>query len=329
VGEDRSFPAAGIDYPGTWREFLAWFPDDAACLAFLEHLRWPKGFVCPKCSGTQAWEIARHRWMCARCGRKTSVTAGTIFDKTRTPLPTWFAAVWYVTSQKHGVSALGLKRALGLGSYETAWTMMHKLRRAMVRPDRDRLSGVVEVDETFVGGVEPGVDGRETHTKTLVAIAAEENGRGIGRIRLARIANASADSLSPFIVEMVERGSTVHTDGWHGYVRMAELGYQHKVTRMLGSGKKAHELMPRVHRVASLLKRWLLGTHQGAVSPEHLDYYLDEFTFRFNRRNSTRRGLLFYRLLEQAVETAPAPYKHIVGGAVDPQIARLDPKHNI
>jgi transposase-like protein len=323
-----SHPLPGIDYPGTWHEFLAWFPDDAACRSYLVRLRWPKGFVCPKCSAS-GWQIADGRWICGQCSRKSSVTAGTIFDRTRTPLTTWFAAIWHVTSQKHGVSALGLQRVLGLGSYQTAWTMMHKLRRAMVRPDRDRLSGTVEVDETFVGGVEPGVDGRETHTKTLVAVAAEENGRGIGRIRLARIADASALSLNPFLVEMVEPGSVVHTDGWGGYVSAAKLGYEHKVTTLLRSGKRAHEEMPRVHRVASLLKRWLLGTHQGAVSPEHLDYYLDEFTFRFNRRNSTRRGLLFYRLLEQAVETAPAPYKHIVGGAVDPKIARLDPKHNI
>jgi len=324
VVDDAAFPMAGVDYPGTWREFLAWFGDDAACRGYLQHLRWPKGFVCPRCQGTQSWVVAGHRHMCIACGRKVSVTAGTIFDKTRTPMTTWFAAVWYVTNQKNGVSALGLQRVLGLGSYETAWTMLHKLRRAMVRPDRDRLSGIVEVDETYVGGDEPGVRGRETHTKTPVAIAAEENGQGIGRIRLARIADVSADSLSPFVVEMIERGSVVHTDGWGGYIQVKDLGYEHKVTNISRSGKQAHETMPRVHRVASLLKRWLLGTHQGAVSPEHLDYYLDEFTFRFNRRNSTRRGLLFYRLLEQAVETAPAPYERLVGGALDPKIARLE-----
>ncbi len=316
-------PVVGIDYPGTWREFLAWFPDDAACLSYLTTLRWPKGFVCPRCGATHAWTIAGQRWKCVACGRKSSVTAGTIFDKTRTPLTTWFAAVWYVTNQKNGVSALGLQRVLGLGSYQTAWAMMHKLRRAMVRPDRDRLSGVVEVDETYVGGEEPGVRGRETHTKTPVAVAAEENGQGIGWIRLARVADVSADSLGPFVVEMIERGSVVHTDGWGAYTQVKALGYEHKVTNISRSATKAHEAMPRVHRVASLLKRWLLGTHQGAVRPEHLDYYLDEFTFRFNRRTSTRRGLLFYRLLEQAVETAPAPYKHLVGGAVDPKIARM------
>jgi transposase-like protein len=314
VAPDESEPRPGVDYPGTWHEFLAWFPDDPACLAYLERLRWPKGFVCPKCSCARGWRIADGRWSCGHCKRKVSVTAGTIFDKTRTSLTTWFAAIWYVTNQKHGASALGLQRVLGLGSYQTAWTMLHKLRRAMVRPDRDRLSGVVEVDETYVGGEEVGTYGRETATKSLVAVAAEERGKGIGRIRLRRVENASADSLEPFVTDVVEPGSVVHTDGWGGYVRVKDLGYEHRVSNIRRSGRRAHEEMPRVHRVASLLKRWLLGTHQGAVSPEHLDYYLDEFTFRFNRRRSRRRGLLFYRLLDQAVVTAPAPYRDIVAG---------------
>lgn len=328
-GPDLHHPLVGVDYPGTWREFLKWFPDDPACVAFLQHLRWPKGFVCPRCGGTEAWALGEQHWKCRACNLKTSVTAGTIFDKTRTPLTTWFAAVWYVTSQKNGVSALGLQRALGLGSYQTAWAMLHKLRRAMVRPDRERLSGVVEVDETYVGGEEPGVRGRETRTKTLVGVAAEENGQGIGRIRLAVLADTTAESLVAFVAEMVAPGSVVHTDGWPAYRSVVKLGYEHKVTAVLHSGSKAHELMPRVHRVASLLKRWLLGTHQGAVRPEHLDFYLDEFTFRFNRRTSTRRGLLFYRLLEQAVESTPMPYKNLVGGVVDPKIALLEHRYNI
>lgn len=330
MGElETRHPVTGVDYPGTWKEFLAWFPDDAACLSYLSGLRWPNGFVCPRCGGTEAWAIAQQRWKCRSCSLKTSVTAGTIFDKTRTPLTTWFAAGWYVTSQKNGVSALGLQRALGLGSYQTAWAMMHKLRRAMVRPDRDRLSGVVEVDETYVGGVEPGVRGRETRAKTLIGVAAEENGQGIGRIRLAILADVTAESLIPFVVEMIEPGSMVHTDGWRAYTPMTKLGYRHKVSTIYRGTAKAHEELPRVHRVASLLKRWLLGTHQGAVRPEHLDYYLDEFTFRFNRRTSRRRGLLFYRLLEQAVATTPMPYKNLVGGVVDPKIALMEHRPNI
>lgn len=302
-------PRPGIDYPGTWDELLAWFPNEAASIDYLEGLRWPERFVCPACEGEDAWRIAGPRWMCTACGRKTSVTAGTIFDKTRTPLRTWFAAVWYVTNQKYGTSALGLQRVLGLGSYQTAWTMLHKLRRAMVRPGRDRLAGDVEVDETYVGGHEQGVRGRETRRKAIVAIAVELAApRGFGRARLRRVPDVSAESLVGFVAEAVEPGSVVHTDGWRSYNALPEQGYTRKTTVLSASGDPAHVSMPAVHRVASLLKRWLLGTHQGAVRPEQLDYYLDEFTFRFNRRTSRSRGMLFYRLLEQAVVTDPAPY---------------------
>jgi transposase-like protein len=243
------------------------------------------------------------------------VTAGTIFDKTRTPLSTWFAAIWYVTSQKNGVSAMGLKQVLGLGSYQTAWTMLHKLRRAMVSPGRDRLSGVVEVDETYVGGTKSGVRGRQTAQKAIVVVAVElHEPRGFGRVRLRRVPDASGSSLLPFVLEAVEPGSQVRTDGWGGYNGLATQGYLHTRTVLSSSGDPAHVSMPAVHRVASLLKRWLLGTHQGSVGTDHLDRYLDEFTFRFNRRSSRSRGLLFYRLLQQAVLTDPAPYRCIVGG---------------
>ena len=223
--------------------------------------------------------------------------------------------MWYVTSQKSGGSALGLQQVLGLGSYQTAWSWLHKLRRAMVRPHRDRLNGCVEVDETYVGGEEEGVRGRPTEDKAIVAVAAEEHGRGIGRIRLRRVPDASSQSLHPFIEESVRPGAVVHTDGWKGYNDIAKKGYTHEVTILRQSDDPAHKLMPRVHRVASLLKRWLLGTHQGAVSEKHLDYYLDEFTFRFNRRRSRARGLLFYRLLQNAVQVDPVPYRRLVGGS--------------
>jgi transposase-like protein len=241
------------------------------------------------------------------------VTAGTIFHLTRTPLTTWFAAVWYVTNQKNGVSALGLQRILGI-DYRTAWTWLHKLRRAMVRPGRDQLCGTVEVDETYVGGPELGVSGRETQTKSIVVVAAEESGRGIGRIRLGTVQDVSAASLIPFVEEVIRPGTRVHTDGWPGYSGLRAKGYRHKVTKIKRSERLAHELLPRVHRVAALLKRWILGTHHGSISDRHLDYYLDEFTFRFNRRRSRARGLLFYRLLQQAVHADPAPYATIVGG---------------
>ena len=256
---------------------------------------------------------------CSSCHRQTSITAGTIFEGTRKPLLMWFRAMWWVTGQKTGVSALGLQRVLGLGSYKTAWVWLHKLRRAMVRPGRERLSGRVEVDETYVGGAETertgGVRGRGTKRKTLVAVAAEEDGDGIGRIRMRRIRGASAANLERFIKASVEPGSVIHTDGWRGYARIEALGYVHKVTTIKYTDESAHKAMPRVHRLASLLKRWLLGTHQGAVSHEHLDYYLDEFTFRFNRRKSRSRGKLFYRLAQQAVAIDPVPYGHLVGGS--------------
>ncbi len=305
----------GVDYPGTWREFAAWFSDEAACVAYLEGLRWPEGFVCPRCGGTEAWRRSGARWLCATCRRETSVTAGTVFDRTRTPLTQWFAAAWHVCSTKNGASALGLQKLLGLGSYETAWTWLHKLRRAMVVPGRDLLSGEVEVDETYVGGEEPGLrGGRARGKKVLVAVAVECRGKGSGRIRLGRIPDASASSLHPFIAANIVPGAVVITDAWAGYAGIDKAGFRHERISVRASPKNASELLPRVHRVAALLKRWLLATHQGAVQPVQLDYYLDEFTFRFNRRDSRARGLLFYRLLDQAVHTAPQPYLAIAGG---------------
>jgi transposase-like protein len=223
--------------------------------------------------------------------------------------------MWYVTSQKYGGNALGLKRVVGFGSYQTAWTWLHKMRRAMVRPGRERLNGAVEVDESYVGGTEANVSGRETSKKAIVAIAVETlSPKGFGRIRLKRVQDASAESLTPFVCEMIAPGSIVRTDGWHGYDQIEKHGYTRDRVVLAGSGDPAHVALPAVHRIASLLKRWLLGTHQGAVSKRHLDYYLDEFTFRFNRRSARARGLLFYRLLEQAVQVDPVTYREIVGG---------------
>jgi transposase-like protein len=299
------------DYPRTLAEFERRFATPDACRQYLVQLRWPDGFRCPKCGGTKGWPVGM-LLECAACGRQTSVTAGTIFQDTRTPLPTWFRAMWWVTSQKTGASAIGLQQVLGLGSYETAWTWLHKLRRAMVRPERDRLTGRIEVDEAYIGGLEEGVRGRQTEKKALIAVAAEENGEGIGRIRMRRIPDATADSLQAFIQEAVAPGSLLHTDGLLSYDRLEKHGYRHRITFLKGRKESASELLPRVHRVVSLLKRWLLGTHQGAVSRAHLDYYLDEFTFRFNRRTSRHRGKLFYRLVQQAVAIDPAPYASLV-----------------
>jgi transposase-like protein len=311
----RSAPSSvlvgGRDYPRTLQEFGVWFPDEAACVAYLGRLRWPEGFCCRRCGGMRGWWLTRGLWRCADCRKETSVTAGTIFADTRLPLTTWFAAAWQVTNEKPGVSALSLKRALGLGSYETAWTLLHKLRRAMVRPERDLLQGELEVDETFVGSQAPGTYGRGGK-KAIVAIAVELRPRGAcGRARLARISDSSEPELTAFVSAAAAPRSVVYTDSWLGYLGLADAGFIHQPTSIAQTGDPAHVVMPRVHRVASLLKRWLLGTHQGAVRAHQLDYYLDEFTFRFNRRSSRQRGLLFYRLLEQAVAIDHVPASEI------------------
>ena len=293
------------DCPRTLLEFEARFSTERACHEYLAQLRWPDGFVCPRCQAGSARAATRNRLICKACRHQTSATAGTIFQDSRKPLTLWFRAVWWVTTQKNGASALGLQRVLGLGQYKTAWTWLHKLRHAMVRAERDRLTGCVEVDAIYVGGKERGAPGRSRGKKALVAVAAEEAGAGIGRIRLRRVPDASAASLEAFILEAVEPGSSVRTDGWPSYSQLHALGYRHRKAVTAGDPQRLDSDFPRVHRVAALLKRWLLGTHQGAVRKRHLNRYLDEFTFRFNRRTSSSRGLLFYRLLQQAVVTAP------------------------
>ncbi len=312
-------PIAGTDYPRNWTEFLDRFGSEEACLSYLEGLRWPGGFFCPSCASAGApYRSSRSRLMCRDCGRQSTVTAGTIFDKTRTPLRVWLAAAWYLTNQKQGVSALGLQRVLGLGSYQTAWTMLHRFRRAMVRPDRDRLKGQVEVDESYLAITdreEPlsPVGRKNKTTKVLVVLAVELlQPKGFGRIRLRRIENDSAECVVPFVHESIEPGAQVRTDGSAAYRSLNKLGYDHQRTVMLDSDVPAHVSMAGVHRVASLIKRWILGTHHGSVQPGHLDAYLDEFVFRFNRRTSGSRGMLFYRLLQQAVVTEPVTYDSVV-----------------
>jgi transposase-like protein len=230
------------------------------------------------------------------------VTAGTIFEGTRKPLRVWFQTAWYLTSQKFGGNALGLQRVLGFGSYQTAWSWLHKMRRAMVRPGRDLCWWE---GRRYVG--------RHTEKKAIVVVAVEvREPKGFGRVRLRQVPDVSGDSLVGFIRDVVMSGAVILTDGWKGYDSLPQYGYKREKTVLSSSGDPAHVALPGVHRVASLLKRWILGTHQGAVSNKHLDYYLDEFTFRFNRRTSKARGLLFYRLLQQAVRTDPVPYGKLV-----------------
>lgn len=320
--DEPSSPVAGKHYPATWSDFLKWFTDDAACGRYLEQLRWPQGFACPRCAvAAEPYRSTRGRLMCSACAHQASVSAGTIFDKTRTPLTVWFAAAWYVTSQKHGTSALGLQRTLGLGSYQTAWTLMHRFRRAMVRPNREPLHGKVEIDEVYVAlgdredTYEPNALAPQRKTDQLrVVIAAEVLPKGIGRIRVRRIGSFAREHIEPFVRENVAPDALIHTDGSQLYAFLAREGYRHE--RTIVQDLKRHRLgsLAAVNRVASLLKRWLLGTHHGAIQPRQLDHYLDEFVFRFNRRSSSSRGLLFYRLLTQACQSGPITYRHVVDG---------------
>jgi hypothetical protein len=260
--------------------------------------------------------------MCPGCGVKTSVTAGTIFHRSHTPLSTWFAAVWLVTSQKNGVSAQGLQDALGFGSYETAWAWLHKLRRAMVRPDRDLLGDAaegiaVELDQSYLGGRSTGKDGGSSD-KVPITIAVERTARGrLGRVRLEVAEKKGGLDMIDFATEVIAPGTTVHTDGAFMFTRLPGLGYGHQGTPSTKGGRKVENIdavMPGPHLVSSLLKRWTAGTLHYRLSVAHLPYYLDEFTFRFNRRNSRARGMLFYRLLQQAVDTDPHPLKDLIGG---------------
>ena len=299
------------DFPLTQMDFENRFASEEACHEYIVRLRWPDGFSCPRCNHNRAWKTSRRLYHCSNCDYETSVTAGTIFQGTRKPLQLWFRVMWYVVGQKNGVSAKGLQRVLGFSRYETVWIWLHKLRIAMVRPGRDSLNGVVEVDEVYIGGAHPGKRGRGAEGKSLVLIAVEDKDNKIGRIRLKRVKDASAKSLVFAISESVEPQSTIRTDGWNGYKTLEGAEYKHDVIRK--SADVGDNMLPLANRVASLLKRWLQGTHQGAVQATHLDYYLDEFTFRFNRRTSRSRGKLFYRLVQQAVSVEPVRGKDISG----------------
>jgi transposase-like protein len=304
------------EYPLTFGEFVKRFTSEEQCREYLFGLRFPDGFVCPKCRNNKSWEVGELLFECAACGRQTSVIAGTIFQGTRKPLSDWFTAIWWVTTQKNGASAKGLQQVLGLHSYKTAWSWLHKIRRAMVFPSRAKLAGIVEVDEAYIGAEEhDGKRGRGTGNKMLVVSAVELGGKGkVGRVRMGVIPDASAGSLKKFIAANVEKGSNVITDGWAGYSFLEKEGYAHTVSKK----KKAaadDKTLPHVHTVVSLLKRWLLGTHHGAASEKHIQSYLDEYVFRFNRRKASERGLLFYRLLECAMCVQPATYREIVSRA--------------
>lgn len=286
------------DYPRDFQEFIDRFQTEGNCLSYLYSMRWPNGFVCPNCKSIGFSTTKRNLYECNDCGKQTSLTAGTIFQGTRKPLLLWFHVIWWVAVQKTGVSASNFQDFMGFGSYETAWAWLHKLRRVMNRPTRDKLKGTVEVDETFIGGEESGKKtdgknktGRGSIEKMIVVVATECNGKQIERVRFKIIDSATSENLMKFIEDNVEYDSNIITDGWSGYSPLSESkNYKHEKKIILGSKMDAHELLPHVHMVDSLLKRWILGTHQGRISSKHLEYYLDEYAFRFNRKSSKYRG---------------------------------------
>ena len=299
-------------YPKNQLEFERLFATEESCEAFLWQIRFPEGYVCVACAGKEYWSQTRSRRTCVSCHRETSVLSGTSFHKSHLSLTVWFRCCWWFINQKQGVSALGLQRALGIGSYRSAWLALHKLRRAMITPGRNLLKGEVEADEIYIGGTES-EGSKYRASKLLILISVEKSGKGIGRIRMKLISDTSSETLLTGIREMVEEGSAIETDAWSGYMCLGANGYKHIRTQMAVTrkAKREQDALPRVHRIASLFKRWMLGTYQGRVDAKHLPRYLDEFVFRFNRRTSNSRGLLFLRLLENCASTEATTYKEV------------------
>lgn len=297
-------------YPRMFEEFLDWFSTEEDCAAYLEWIRWPDGFVCPECGGTKAWRTDRGLWHCQACRHQCSVTAGTVFEDSRKPLRLWFHVMWLMMAQKMGMSAKNLCDTYGFGSYQTAWGWLQKLRCVMIRSGRERLVGRVEVDEAYVGGQKEGTRGRGAEGKTLILVAVEGAAKKkLGRVRFRCVEAIDQVTVESFVRDYVEPGTTVVTDGLSVYDKLKAAGFNHRPHVITTGGDAALRQLSHVHLIISLLKRWLGGTHQGAVTPAHLQAYLDEFAFRFNRRLSHHRGKLFHRLMQQAVTARPPPVK--------------------
>jgi transposase-like protein len=290
------------DFPKSQIEFEKRFASEKACYEYLFKMKWPQGFVCPKCGHQSYWISAKHIYICTRCESHFSLTAGTIMHDTKKPITYWFKAMWWFTTRKSGVNAVNLKDLLGFGCYATAWAWLHKLRRCTIRGGREKLSGKVEVDEFFLGGQKPGKRGRGSSGKSVVLTAVERKGRKIGRIRLQLANDCSSDSLMPFIYQNVEAGSLVLTDGWKGYNALDQSNYRHHQVFLSKSDNKFN-VLSGVHLVASLVKRLMLGTFQGRFEPKYLQNYLDEYVFRFNRRSSRSVGKKFMRIVQQVAST--------------------------
>jgi len=298
-----------VPRPGSLPEFEAQFPDDEACARWLFGKRWPDGFRCPGCGHDKGWELGRGTLLvgCARCHRQTSVTAGTVLHRSHLPLKLWFLAAWLVATHKNGMSARQLWLQLGLGSYKTAWLLPRKLRRAMVDPEREPLAGLVEVDETslsFRTKDDPvtAKPGRSHEGRLLIAGAVEIVGKGPGRVRLTVIGDYSAATLNAFVAGNVAAGSTVVSDGWSGYATLTDVKHD---PRLIGFAP-AHLVLPWIHRVFANAKRWALGVYHG-LRRQHLQAYLDEFVFRFDRRRNPAAA--FERLLGLSLTLQPATYQ--------------------
>ena len=287
--------------PKNLLDFEKMFTTEMQCIGYIISLKFDDDYHCPKCQSKKYWILRTYTFKCGNCSNRESILKDTIFEGKSKPLMLYFRAIWYVVSQKNGSNAMNIQRILGLGSYNTAWSWLHKLRQAMISLDIKKLSGKVEVDETLIGGPGTGERKRGRGTKKLLIAVAVEINKGLGRIRMRYIKDASADSLHSFIQNNVAKASNLRTDDWKGYYGIEDKGYSREVHK----SKKDDDELEHVHLVASLLKRWLIGTLQGSYSPKYIDSYLDEFVFRFNRRNSKDRGLLFYRLMETAVKKPP------------------------
>lgn len=301
------------DFPTNEIEFDRRFCSEEACLEYLSQFRWPEGFLCTKCQHTGYWKSARGLYVCRQCEHQQSVTAGTIFHSTKKPLALWFKTMWWFSTRKDGVSAVSVQEQLGLGSYQTAWRWLQKLRTCAIFPDREKLSGVVETDEIFIGGERSGKRGRGAEHKCKVAIAVERKGNKVGRVRMQVIDHCGADELTPFATDNIVQGSTITTDGWKGYCGLEKAGFVHnKILVNKVDEKDKDSVLSGVNIIASLVKRVILGTFQGRFDKQYLQRLLDEYVFRFNRRTTKTLGKRFWRLMQRAVVSPPVTISNLV-----------------
>jgi len=291
-----------MEFPQNYRELIKHLSTEEACFDYLAAIRWPDGFVCPGCNGKKFWRTSQQRWLCSTCRTYTRVLAGTLFQDTKLPLSLWFQMIWWFMGPRNGASALALQQNFGIGSYRTAGKILGKLRSCTVLPSRSQLTGLVEVDEACLGGA---------NNKEIIGIAAEKHGSATGRIRLKHLKSREAFEIQGFIASVVEPGATIISDRHNSYPTIVKKGYIHAPQKKPYFWEEVdgddERLLPRVHRATSLLKRWYYGTYQGRVHKQNLQSYLDEFVFRFNRRTSGSRGLVFHRMVDAAVHSKPKP----------------------